>query len=619
MLDCQFFGLNPGGPHLVNVALHAGNGVLLFLLLERLTRARWRSALVASLFALHPLHVESVAWISERKDVLSTFFALLSMLAYVRYVDEFNVRNSKFKVWYVWALVLFGLSLMAKPMLVTLPFVLLLLDFWPMQRVENAGWRTFFTARFGRLVWEKRLWFVLAAASSAITFYAQKIGGAVQSMEYFPFSLRVANTISSYFGYVIKACWPVRLAVFYPLEPIQPGWLLVATIFLAVVSLAALATVKRWPFFLVGWLWFLGTLVPVIGLVQVGTQAMADRYTYMPLTGLFIAGVWGAAKLLRRAKAGTIIGAIAVATLLVLFSVVTVSQLQYWRNSLTLFTHTLAVTRDNAPANNNLGTALAGMMGEKEDAQVHYAEAVRIDPKSARYQNNLATALVRVGERDVAVEHYLSAIRDDPRRAEAYSNLGAAFLLGERRLDEAITNLYEAIGIDPNNGEARNNRANALFSAGRLDDALAQYAEAERLNPTNAAIRLNAGLALMKAVRVDDAMNQFAEAVRLNPASAEAHYEIGRQLFFRGQYQPALMHLEEAAKLKPDYASAEFYLAGAYAQMERFDAAIMMANRALESAQRLGQTNLVVRIQETLELYAKSAKQPFPRKDSGNN
>jgi protein O-mannosyl-transferase len=621
MLDCQLFGLHAGGPHLVNVALHAANGVLLFLLLQRLTGAQWRSALVAGLFVLHPLHVESVAWIAERKDVLSTFFGLLALLAYVKKCKVQSPSalakapaDKKSKVWYASSLGLFALSLMAKPMLVTMPFVLLLLDFWPLRRVENLGARTFFSPQFGKLVWEKWPWFALAAVSSVVTFFAQKAGGAVQSTEYFPLTGRVTNAVTAYFEYVLKACWPVHLAVFYPLAHEQPAWrVAVAAAFILGVTLAAVMTIKRSPFFLVGWLWFLGTLVPVIGLVQVGNQAMADRYTYIPLTGLFIIVVWGGWELLRHKRVTQIASAAVAIALLAVLAAVTLYQLQYWREGFALFTHTLAVTRDNAVANNNLGTLLVAR-GRDADGLAHYAEAVRLNPKNASYQNNLATALARAGRQEDAIEHYQAAIHDDPQFAKAYSNLGALFL-DQHRLDAAITNLNEAVRIDPVSGTPRNNLGNALSAAGRLEDALVQYSEAVRLDPTNSAMHLNAGLALAKAGRANDAGVQFAEAVRLKPASPEARYELGRQLYFTRQFQAAAEQLGEAVRLRPDYAAAGYYLSAAEAEMGRFDEAVAIGNQALDAARRTGQVNLAARIQKALDLY----KSQRPLNKNGEN
>jgi len=622
MVDCQLFGLHAGGPHLVNVLFHAANAILLFLLLQRMTGAQGRSAIVAGLFALHPLHVESVAWIAERKDVLSTFLGLLSLHAYVSYVQRLLQERfasaqpaeakSKFEYWL--ALIFFALSLMAKPMLVTLPFVLLLLDYWPLSRIAHVGWRTLGTRQAGRLVLEKWPWFALAAALSVVTFFVQKGAGAVLGIEHFPFSWRLANAVTSYFDYILKAFWPVHLTVFYPLAHGQAaGQLILALGFLCIVSLAVV-TVGRPPL-LVGWLWYLGTLVPVIGLVQVGGQAMADRYTYFPLIGIFIGLVWTGAEWMQRVKVLRIFGGATCAIVLGLLAAVTVAQLQYWRDSLALFNHALAVSRDNALANNNLGSALA-RIGRPQEALEHYQEAVRIDPDNARYQDNLATALVRAGQPGAAVDHYVAAIRDDPGFAEAYSNLGALFLAAHH-VNEAITNLDKAVKIDPDNAELRSNLGNALSAAGKLDEALEQHTLAIRLAPADATIRLNAGLALMKAGKMKEAATQFAEAVRLDPGSAEARFELGRQLFFEGQFPAAIEQLREAAKLRSNYAVAEFYQAAALAELGGYDEASAVAMRALGAAQQSGQTGLAARIQEALQSF--NAKQPYRPKAPGGN
>ena len=605
MLDFQLFGLHANGPHLVNVALHAANSVLLFLLLWRLTGAQWRSAMVAALFALHPLHVESVAWISERKDVLSTFFGLLSLLAYVKYVNQSKAQGPGSKVSYAWAIGFFAFSLLAKPMLVTLPFLMLLLDFWPLQRFENANSPG--GPQFRKVAIEKSPWFALAAASCVVTFFAQKTGGAMLSMEHLPLSARVENAVTAYFDYILKTFWPSRMAVFYPLPHDPSSGLWLAAGILITISVIAVLTINRWPFLLVGWLWFLGTLVPVIGLVQVGTQAMADRYTYVPLIGLFIAIVWGFAEMFRTTRATRAIGTVAAAIVLTTFAATTISQLQYWKNSIALFSHALEVTKDNAPANNNFGTALAAL-GQKQDALAHYAEAVRIQPDNARYHNNLATALLRAGRRDAAIEEYQTTLGVDPKFAEAYSNLGALFL-AERRLPEALTNLNRAVQIDPQNGQLRSNLGNALSLAGQLDEAVAQHLEAVRLDPFSATVRLNAGLALLKAGRANDAAVQFAAAVRLNPNSAESHFELGRLLMLDHRFDAAIENLSAAERLKPNYVAAQFYESAALAELGRYEDAVAAANRALASAQATGSMNLVPRIQESLAAY--QSRQPY--------
>jgi tetratricopeptide (TPR) repeat protein len=485
--------------------------------------------------------------------------------------------------------------------------LMLLLDFWPLRRLEGEGSQPLASPRFLKLVYEKWPWFGLAAVSSVVTFFAQKTGGAMLSVEHFPLSRRLENAVISYLNYILKACWPEHLTIFYPLphEPLTGFWL--ASGILLVLSVIAVVTIKHRPYLFVGWCWFLGMLVPVIGLVQVGTQSMADRYTYVPLTGLFIAVVWFLADLLHSSRALRIVGSAFAAGSLFACAFGTVVQLQYWQNSIALFTHALAVTRDNAPAHNNLGTALAAQQ-KYQDALAQYAEAVRIEPDNARYRINHATALLRAGQRDAAVEEYQAAIRVDPNFSEAYSNLGALFL-AEHRLPEALTNLNRAVQIDPKNGELRSNLGNALSIAGQMDDAVAQHLEAVRLDPFNGTVRLNAGLALLKAGRANEAAVQFAAAVRLNPNSAEAHFELGRLMAYDYRYAEAEENFSAAEKLKPNYAIAQFYESLALGELGRYDDAAAAARRAAASAQAIGATNLLPRIQEAVSAY--QSHQPY--------
>ncbi len=590
MLDCQLFGSHSGGPHLVNLAFHTANAVILFLLLHQLTNAPWRSAVVAGFFALHPLHVESVAWISERKDVLSTFFGLLSLLAYSRWVRDRERSTGTERPprgrWWT-ALLLFALGLLAKPMLVTLPFVLLLLDLWPLQRIENAGWKTFFRPSFLRLILEKWPWFALSALSCAATLYAQKAGGAVVALERFPFFWRGVNAIEAWFGYLEKTFWPTRLAVFYPLEHLRPvlPFILAGSCLMA-ISILAVATLRRHPSFGMGWLWFVGTLVPVIGLVQVGAQAMADRYTYLPLIGVFIAVVWGVADLLAgRRFAG--LAATALAGLpLFLCAVLTATQVSVWKSSITLFEHALKTTHENAIAHNNFGNALAASgrnqealphflkavsldplnplfhndlgstlaaLGRNDEALAQYAEAVRLQPRDAVFQNNLGAALGRAGRIEAAMERYREAIRLRPDYAEAHNNLGEA-LTTQRQLAEAEIELNRALTIIPEYAEAHNNLGRTLALEGKLSEAVAQYQEALRLKPNQPVVHFNLGLSLWRLGRMGEAGEHLSEAVRLDPRSAEAQYELGRYLTESGQAARAIAHLRDAARLRPEWA-----------------------------------------------------------------
>ena len=475
MLDCDLFGLNAGADLLVNALFHIANTILLFLLLYRLTGALWTGAFVAALFAWHPLHVESVAWVAERKDVLSTFFGLLSLSAYGRHVQR-QSQNQKYAReaggsdrvshplhWtsdYSLALLFFALSLMAKPMLVTLPFILLLLDFWPLDRIiETRPCRTGFLAGFKfqssqlwHLAWEKWPFFLLTTGSSVITFFAQS-RGAVVPLESYPFNLRMENAVVSCWRYLAGAAWPTHLAVTYPLQHWTMWQLACAISALAAISSVAWLTRRAAPYIVMGWLWFLGTLVPVLGLVQVGQQAMADRYTYLPLVGVFIAFAYGIRALVSYFNLKPERVSIAAGLVLATFLLCTEHQLQYWKDTETLFRHALAVTENNATAHLALASFFAEQ-GRRDEALSEFREALRIQetlffqtPSEAKFSLAshllLATALKQQGRPDEALEQYREALRVDPGCAEA--KIGLAHLLDEMG--------------QPNGGE-RNNGSN---------------------------------------------------------------------------------------------------------------------------------------------------------------
>ena len=449
MLDATLFGNWAGGFHITNVLLHTLSTVLLFILLERTTGAVWRSAMVAALFAWHPLHVEPVVWISSRKDVLSTLFLLLTMLAYVRYAARARLGN------YLLVLVLFVLGLMAKPMLVTLPFLLLLLDYWPLGRWQ-LGQHTPASSGVGAkmppvplraLILEKLPMLALSAAFSVVAFIAQ--GDAVSSREQFPLSVRLTNVPISYVRYLKKLLWPDDLAIFYP-HPLSIRFLLVlaALCFLAMVTIWVVANGKRQPYLLVGWFWYLGSLVPVIGIVQLGAQAIADRYTYVPLIGLFIMAVWTAPRIPAPSSARLTTGG-AVAILIACLTSTSV-QLGYWKDNICLFTRDLAVTASNSLA--------------------HY---------------NLALALAAAGRTDESIEHFEATLQTSPGLPTAWNNLGIAFFV-KGRLDSAAEQFRMALKVKPDFADAHNNLANILFAQGNLDEAIEHYREALRIEPTHA-------------------------------------------------------------------------------------------------------------------------------------
>ncbi|MGD9167176.1 MAG: tetratricopeptide repeat protein, partial [Syntrophobacterales bacterium] len=447
MLDCELFGLRPGMHHLTNLLFHLMNTALLLFVLRRMTGALWRSGFVAALFALHPLHVESVAWVAERKDLLSAFFWFLSIWAYARYTERPGLNR------YLPVLLFFSLGLLAKPMVVTLPFVLLLLDFWPLGRTQfhQAGTDNRPLQQkvsVFRLVWEKIPLFALAAISIVVTFAAQQQGGALKSLEAFPLTTRIANALISYLSYIGKMIWPHNLAVYYPHSGSIPVWQAAgAGLTLICVTVLVIWTARKRPYLAVGWLWYLGTLVPVIGLVQVGSQAMADRYTYLPLVGLFIALAWGVPCLFAGWRHRQSMLAILATIVLVSFTVCTWLQLRHWQNSITLFQHTLQVTTNNHFAHNNLGVALA-QDDRLNEAISHYSEALRLKPGAFEVHNNLANALAAQGSVDEAIQHYFEALRLEPDYDKAHNNLGNV-LAGTGRGEEAIIHYSEAIKINP--------------------------------------------------------------------------------------------------------------------------------------------------------------------------
>jgi hypothetical protein len=430
MLDCELFGLNPGGHHLTGLLLHVANTLLLLLVLQRMTGALWPSAFVAALFALHPLHVESVAWVSERKDVLSTFFWILTMGAYVRYAEHPKALP------YALTLVLFSLGLMAKPMLVTLPFVLLLLDYWPLGRLDMGQMRPSAPGRTDTpkaaksplflLLLEKAPFLVLSVVACILAYVAQVQGGAVKSSGLFPMDIRIANALVSYVSYLEKTFWPQNLAVFYPHPGAWPVWQTAgATLLLVSISVLVILCVRKTPYLALGWFWYLGTLVPVLGLVQVGDHAMADRYTYVPLIGIFIMIAWGAQDLANRRRQGAPGFLAAAAAVLIVCGIVSAQQLRHWQNSTTLFQHAIHVTRNNEGAHNNLGLALVEQ-GRLDEAIAQYLRALELKPLNPRALNNLGIALAKQGKLEEARECFTRALAIDPEHHLARRNLGVA-------------------------------------------------------------------------------------------------------------------------------------------------------------------------------------------------
>jgi len=596
MLDCQLFGLNPWGHHLTNVLLHALNAGLVFALLQQMTGARWRSLLVAALFAIHPLRVESVAWVSERKDVLSGFFGLLVLIAYARYAkgrtqrtegrgswsvvrSPWSLSHLPSSVFYLLSLFLFALGLMSKPMLVTWPLVMLLLDYWPLRRLELSTLNSQLPTLL-RLVREKIPFFVLAALGSAATFVVQQQGGAMTKAESLPLGARSGNALISYGRYLGKLFWPTNLAVYYP----HPGQWPMGEVVLAgglILGLSVLLWMqrRRFPYLLVGWLWFLGTLIPVIGLVQVGGQAMADRYTYLPSLGVLVLAVWGAYELARGWRYQVLALSVAGGAAIVLCLALTRQQLGHWKDSETLFRHALAVTENNPVAHKVLGAAL-DKKGQTDEAIGQYQEAIRLKPGYADAHCNLGVALGKKGQTDEAISQYQETIRLKPDHVEAHYNLGNA--LGRKgQMDEAIRQFQEAIRLKPGYADAYNNLGVALDNIGQTDEAIRQCQEAIRLKPDHADAHFNLGVALAKRGQSDEAIRQFQETIRLKPEHADAHNNLAVALGKKSQIDEAIRQLQETIRLKPDHAQAHNNLGTAFNQQGRTAEAIRQFQEAL--------------------------------------
>lgn len=504
MADVHIYGLNPGGHHLTNLLLHLINTSILFFVLRQMTGLLRQSLFVAALFALHPMNVESVAWIAERKNVLSTFFWFATMGAYVRYV-----KNPDF-LRYAAVFILFALGLLAKPMLVTLPFVLLLLDYWPLRRWQQGSRR----AGISFLLLEKVPLLFLTGISIVLTLWSAKTGGAMADTDALSFTTRFANALVSYGAYLAKMLWPVNLSVFYPYPAaISLGKVFAAALLLVAITVFAFFQARRFPFLVTGWLWYLGTLLPVIGLVQVGIQCMADRYAYVSLVGIFIMLAWGITDFTGKwLKGSVILPALAVFVLAAL-TVSTWFQVQYWQNSKSLFSHAVEATQDNYLAHYHLGTALLGE-----------------------------------GKRNAAIAHFLKAAEIKPNYEPAYNSIGIALQL-EGRFSEALSYYRAAIEIKPDYGDAFYNLGTLYDAMGKPDEAITAYRQAIKFRPESAAFYNNLGVVLTKKGQVEEAIIAFNQALLLNPDYAGAHYNLALVLKGRGLSGESEAHLREAERL----------------------------------------------------------------------
>lgn len=533
MLDWQMFGSNPAGHHLTNIILHAANTLLLFALLCSMTGHRRRSFFVAALFAVHPLHVESVAWVAERKDVLSTFFGLLSVAAYLRYVSRPRARR------YALIMLAFALSLLSKPMLVSLPFLLILLDYWPLRR----------TTRLRALILEKLPLLALALASCLVTIWAQHRGGAMTPIANVPLSVRPANAAVSCVTYVVKMLWPSNLAAFYP-HPLAalPIWQVIISAVLTAAAFAlAILLRKTRPYVTVGWLWYAITLLPVIGLVQVGAQAMADRYTYVPSIGLFIAIAWLAAEALQRRqriwRAAALILACATITA---FTVRTYAEVGYWRDNESLFTRAIDVTQNNLLAHYDLALDLQ-QRGYLSDAAEHYREVLRIDPTYMSALRGLGFVSQQEGDYGEALRAYGAMLKLRPRSTEATRGIAMA-LAGQGKLTDSAAFYAAVVKMTPRSAQAHYNLGNAMFRLNRLDAAAGEYRKAIRLSPGYVEAHHNLGVYFEHKGQVAGAVKEYSEVVRLTPGDPAAHDTLATVLYTSGDYAAAWEQVHQTAQ-----------------------------------------------------------------------
>ena len=602
MLDCQLYGSKPTGHHLTNVLLHVANTLLLFLVLSRMTGAVLRSAGVAALFAWHPLHVESVAWGAERKDVLGAFFWMLTLWAYARYsevqgpksdVQSQGIRNTqhapRFTLhaprFYLLALFFFALGLMSKPMLVTLPFVLLLLDYWPLGRSAECGARGAESGRpevqrtpsgWTRLVAEKLPFLTLSAISCVLTVWAQQRSYSVASVAGLPLSRRIPHALVAYAHYLGAMVAPHHLAAYYPYPNTTTAFAIAgAGIVLVLLSFLAFRFATRRPYFMVGWLWYLGTLVPVIGLVQVGDQAWADRYTYLPLIGLFLAIVWGLADLARETGFGgadrtkarrAVLSGVTVAVGLGLLAG-TWHQLGYWKDTRTLFQHAAQVTRHNARAITVLGSLLANE-GKLQEAMALYAQALRYEPNNPEAHFFLGTALEKQGKLAEAIPEYTQALWFKPFQERTHLALGVTFAR-LKRYKEAVAHDRAALAINPESAIAHNNLARLLHTQGQLEEAIDHYSTALKFEPKLAQAHNNLGVLLLQKGRLAEGAAHLEEAVRLNPADPESQYNLALALNQQEKWNQAAVIFSRLAPGLPKDSNLHYQFGLALAHLQK--------------------------------------------------
>jgi len=607
MLDCRLYGVVPNGHHFTNVLLHMITVIVLFLLLHWMTSTLWQSAFVSAAFAIHPLHVESVAWIAERKDVLSGLFFMLTLAAYVHYTHKRTIGR------YLLMSILFACGLMAKPMLVTLPFVLLLLDYWPLKRLSLEDGQS-----VRKLFFEKVPLFAFSMATSAIALTTQH--PSLNALNKLPILSRLANVFVATLIYIRQMFFPHDLACFYPYSHNLPPWEIIISITaLVTISVGAWAFRKRMPYLLTGWLWYLGMLMPVVGIIQVGGQAHADRYTYLPQIGLYLAVAWGIKDFSSaRPYQRVILTSLAAAAIIALAWSASI-QTSYWRNSIILWQHSLSVTPNNAPARQNLCDALFEQ-GEIDDAMVQVQEGLKLQPTNANLQNSLGAVLTRKGKLDEALLLLESALRINPHIEGLRYNLANVFLQ-QGRVDEAIANYEMELISAPNFPEGHNNLAKALFQKGRLKEGEEQVRIALALNPRSPEAHNNLGIALSQKGEISEAVAQWKKTLEIQPDNLEAHCNLAWVLStspdgaIRNGRQ-ALEHAQRALQLSGENNPRIWRLAAAaYAENGRFTEAIHATETALKLARTQGNETFAAVLEANIEQY----RQDLPLRDTSSH
>lgn len=550
MLDVELFGLNAGMHHVTNLLFHIANSILVFFLFRRMTGAMWRSAFVASIFAIHPLHVESVAWIAERKDVLCTFFWMLTMLAYVHYTKKNGLGA------YILVIVFFMLGLMSKPMIVTLPLILLFLDYWPLGRLRfrgtvNCSYLNIKQRTVSFLLVEKIPLFVLSALVSLLTLVAQNKAGFVQTIRDLSLPARIVNAVISYVAYMGKMFWPSDLAVLYPYPESFHFWNFIgaASVLISISTLCFLMIRGR-CYLAVGWLWYVVSLLPMIGVIQVGEQAMADRYTYIPSIGISVAVAWLISDALKRWSLKSILLTIGSCVIICAFALLAWKQVGYWKNTLTLFKHTLNVTEHNWSIQRGMGLFLINQ-GKYQEGTDHIKSVLKVYPEDIDAHMNLGVANERQGLPDEAIKQYEEVLRIDPNYFRAHNNLGNLYA-SKGKIKRAMAHYNEALRIDPNYAAAHVNMGNLLAQTGSTDEAIRHYSQALNIAPFDIRTRINMGIVMLRMGRYDEAISTFSKALSIDPNSVYATYGLGRAYHLKGENKKAIMYYTKALKRSPE-------------------------------------------------------------------